>query len=267
MRQSSDGNYDYGIDAYSLRSQEQRPTLILIQAKFTDSLSTIAKGFQDFKRFLPVLERALESNEASVPVENKVLTNLRGDLNRLDRQTKDRLHFEFVVIHLCDDEKDVIDKHVKKTWNALLESLEDTFPDSQLLEIGPKQMGVVDAPPEPRWIPLSLDVVPVKVAGEESRNEMYFGIGKLHELVDIYGERRDSLFEKNVRYFVNSKKNTEGEGPSGKMKKTLASICIDATDDPSIFAFYHNGVTAIRHQFCVAFRAFGNRQLSVAFWC
>src|SRR5262245_49850847 len=62
LQQSSDGSYDFGIDAFHIA--ESTPlTLSLIQAKYTTSRSMIAKGFREFERALPDLVRMLEGIE------------------------------------------------------------------------------------------------------------------------------------------------------------------------------------------------------------
>src|SRR5438132_10685827 len=48
IQQSSDGSYDFGIDAYHLHggeSPDAPANLVLLQAKFTDSLAQITKGY------------------------------------------------------------------------------------------------------------------------------------------------------------------------------------------------------------------------------
>lgn len=244
MRQSSDGNYDFGMDAYYLdRGEDQRPKLVIIQAKFSDSLGEVIKGFKDLQRVIPKIKDALDSIEPTIPIENKVLTNLRGDVNRLDSKALDKLGFEFVVIHLCDEEKDVILNRTRKSRDELLGALEDVFSESEIVEIGPQDMGVIHRPPDAIYLPLSLESVTLIRGDGHERAQMYYGIGRLHELVEIYKQRRDSLFEKNVRYFINSKKNVSGEGPSAKMQETLERICVKAEDEPASFALYHNGIT------------------------
>jgi hypothetical protein len=76
---------------------------------------------------------------------------------------------------------------------------------------------------------------------------MLYGIGRLSELVELYRSRRDDLFEKNVRFFINKASNVE-RGPSAKMRDTLKDIAIDKRLEPELFAFFHNGVTLFADQ-------------------
>src|SRR5437867_10903963 len=61
MQQASDGNYDFGVDAFHLQIAEggKSPTLVLVQAKYTESLQLIAKGFKDLERALGEVKRCL----------------------------------------------------------------------------------------------------------------------------------------------------------------------------------------------------------------
>jgi hypothetical protein len=92
MQQSSDGNYDFGIDAFQLvKESDGKPsTLVLVQAKYTNSLQQIIKGFRDLEKSLPEVVRSLKAIGTEEPVQNKVLVNLRAALNRLDAETRRR---------------------------------------------------------------------------------------------------------------------------------------------------------------------------------
>jgi len=235
--------YDFGIDAFHLDRSEPQSKLIVIQAKHSDSLNYISKGFRDLEKCLPQLQVELAAVGSVVPIENKVLVNLRSDLNRLDTQVKKELNIEFVVIHLCDEDREIIGNRTRAAREDLKEAVDETFPDRVCVikDIGPHEMGPQQdiIAPSP-WIPLTVNTVPLPVTVGHS--EMYYGVGFLAELVEIYRQRRDALFSKNVRYFINKKSNIE-KGAAGKMKQTLKQICIDNSLEPEIFALYHNGVT------------------------
>jgi hypothetical protein len=84
---------------------------------------------------------------------------------------------------------------------------------------------------------LTLEAVGSSATHNGREVKMYYGIGKLSELVETYRSRRDLLFAKNVRYFLAKKSNLE-KGPSGQMRETLKHICIDQTLDPELFSFF-----------------------------
>jgi hypothetical protein len=240
-------NYDFGIDAYHLEGPEQNPTkLFIIQAKYSDFLSYISKGFKDLEKSLDQLERLLEGVGSDVPMENKVLVNLRAALNVLNAEVKKNLIIEFDVIHISDEDREIISNRVRQNKESLRDAVTNLFPDRKFIirdigvrDMGPRQEIVVPSP----WIKLHLNASPVQV-GLQNHEKMLCGVGYLCELVDLYVNRREALFSKNVRYFINKKRNIE-RGAAGKMRQTLKEICLNTQNptEPEIFAFYHNGIT------------------------
>ena len=197
------------------------------------------------EKALPQIDAELKGVGSVVQIENKVLVNLRSDLNRLDHALKNRLNIEFVVVHLCTDDREIISNRTRTARDGLREAVENLFSDRTCLikDVGPYEMGFQQEviAPSP-WIPLTLNTTSKPVSVGQAT--MYYGIGSLAELVEIYRQRRDALFSKNVRYFINKKSNIE-KGAAGKMKQTLTHICADCTLEPEVFALYHNGITIV----------------------
>ncbi|MBI2805512.1 MAG: AIPR family protein [Planctomycetes bacterium] len=243
MQQSSDGSYDFGIDAFNLNADGAHPILLLVQAKYSASVALVAKGFRELERALPELQRALEGIETSEPIQNKVLVNLRASLNRLDHAARAQVEIEFHVIHLCEDDEDILANRFREPIKRLSEAVTSLLDSHRCLikqvaprDLGPQQTIVV--PPEE--VQLHLDGGYPFPAGDSST--MYAGVGRLSDLVTLYLARRDNLFSRNVRYYLTSKKNTE-RGPAGKMRATLKEMCVDGTLPPERFALFHNGIT------------------------
>ncbi len=90
ITQSSDGNYDFGLDAFHLNDSSP-PTLVLVQAKFTSSLTLIAKGYADLGRALVELSRHIDGIATEAPIQNGVLRNLRARLNHLTQEARKSL--------------------------------------------------------------------------------------------------------------------------------------------------------------------------------
>jgi hypothetical protein len=251
MRQSAEHSaneegvrgYDFGIDAFHIERSEAQPRLIIVQAKYSNSLNYISKGFKDLEKCLLQLQAELVAVGSVVPLENKVLVNLRSDLNRLDPQIKKDLAIEFVVIHLCDEDREIIGNRTRTARESLKEALEEESSDRTCVikDIGPREMGEQqDIVAHSPWIHLTVNSTSMPVSVGQTL--MYYGVGFLVELVEIYRQRRDALFSKNVRYFINRKSNIE-KGAAGKMKQTLKQICAESNLEPEIFALYHNGIT------------------------
>jgi hypothetical protein len=246
LQQSSDGSYDFGIDAFHLIEAGKAgsaPRLVLVQAKYSDSLPLATKGFRELERALPELVRSLSGIETGEPIQNKVVVNLRAALNRLPPEARGKLELEFQVVHLCSEDETIVHHRLRETVERLSEALTDVLHahTSVIRHVSPRDLGppqVVVAPPE--TIPLRLAGAHEYTAGAAGR--MFLGIGRLADLIELYRARRDDLFSRNVRYYLTSKKNTE-KGPAGKMRATLKQICVEGSLEPERFAMFHNGVT------------------------
>ena len=246
LEQSSDGNFDFGIDAFHLyQSGDGRPSLLLMQAKYSESLPLIGKGVREIEKVLPEIGRSLDGMESETPIQNKVLVNLRAALNRLAPEARRDLELDLQVLHLSTEDEAILGVRLGQAMERLREAVGEALPNQvcRIRQVGPRDLGpaqVVVAPPEE--VPLQLDGVHRITAGEG--NAMFTGMGRLADLVDLYIQRRDDLFSRNVRYYLKSKKNTE-KGPAGKMRATLKQMCVEGRVDPELFALYHNGITMV----------------------
>jgi len=243
LAQSSDGSYDFGLDAFVLYDGEPPRKLLLLQAKYTESIRSIGDGFREFERkTLPEISKVLQATGSSVPVQNKVLVNLRAALNRLEPTVRARLRLDFRVLHLCNEDGAIISLKTKETRTRLSEGIREFLPryHCTIEDVGPGQMGLRQEVITPA-VKVRLSVQGIQSL-EAGNCRMFYGIGKLADLVDMYTTKRDYLFSKNVRYFLYSKSNME-KGAAGKMRETLKRICVEEQLEPEIFALYHNGVT------------------------
>ena len=240
LAQSSDGNYDFGIDGFHLADG---PKLILVQAKLTESLQLIAKGFKELERGLHEIARSLEGIGTEGHIQNKVLVNLSAVLNRLTPEERLGLVIELEVVHLSPVDDEVLANTFREVMGRLKEAVEHALPNNtcHIRQIGPGALGpaeVLVVPPEES--PLRLRGFHEFSAGECWK--MITGIGHLADLVDLYKVRRDDLFSRNVRYYLNSTTNTK-KGAAGKMRATLKAMCVEGKVEPERFAPFHNGVT------------------------
>lgn len=240
--------YDFGIDAFHLvREEGKSPILVLIQAKYSDSLNYVAKGIRDFKKGLKWLKYALHSAEAEYDKENKVLVNLRAELSQLSDADRTKVKLEFVVIHLNENDVDIVNNRTRDAQENLKEEIQGELSEV-VFKIKVEGPRAIENLPSPDILPSPLHEIRfegtlLSLDGSSDAG-MLQGIGRLSELVDLYRKRKEDLFSKNVRLFISSKKNTE-KGPSGKIRETLKAICVDkiAPLPPEIFALYHNGIT------------------------
>ena len=103
--------------------------LVLVQAKFSESIPAITVGLKDLERSLASLASALESSGAEINVENKVLINLRAALNRMSPEARKELRLDFHLLHLSDEDSTVFGQKVREKRTHLKEALEHFFPD------------------------------------------------------------------------------------------------------------------------------------------
>ena len=246
IQQSADiepRNYDFGVDAFHLYGGTPLTHLLLVQAKYSETTNLISNGFHELEKSLPEVKKILEGTGTDVPQQNKVLVNLRASVNQLDHSVREKLQLDLRVIHLNSQDTLVIGEKTRDARSRLREAVERLLPDrvSMIREVGPPDMG----PRQETTAPASgitLTVEKLQDYTADSESKMYLGLGRLSELVELYNKRRDALFAKNVRYYLQSKKNVE-KGPAGKMRETLKQICVENKLAPELFAFYHNGVT------------------------
>jgi hypothetical protein len=238
--------HDFGLDAYHFLRQDGRPRLFLFQAKYSGSISEVKKGFRDLKKLPARLRRLIENLESDENKENKVIINLRRDLNLLSPEERKSLILDFMVLHLCQEDHEIVSNETSHSRSELGEQIEAELPDHafNLGHVGPGKMdfGVDETSVPPPWVHLELTVAETIARHNNTEAQMLYGVAKLSELVTMYSLRRDTLFSKNVRYFIKNAKNTE-RGPSAKIRETLTQMCIKGTIDPALFAFFHNGVT------------------------
>jgi hypothetical protein len=248
-RQGNNGpGFDFGIDGFCLTIEKDNyPILTLVQAKFSDDIRYIAKGVRDFQKSIAWLKRALYQEESDFPQENKVLVNLRSALAKLPEEERRTLKLYFVVLHLSEEDDAILNNRTRDAQEELEDLIRTSLPDHSFkirLE-GPR---AIEKTPPPENAPIPAHTIDfegiVMGAGAGEFATMYLGVGRLSQLVEIYKSRKDDLFSKNVRSFLNTTRNTV-KGPSGKMKSTLRAMCItqEAEVPPEGFALYHNGIT------------------------
>ncbi|MDD5065656.1 MAG: AIPR family protein [bacterium] len=239
--------FDKGIDAFHInKTKGSSPVLYIIQSKYSSSPEYVRQGLKDFYKALEWLKMAITSPEADFERENKVLVNLRAELDRLNIEEKTAIKIYFVLIHLSELPLEVLYNKYSSALDDLKEEIRHVFQERQtkiILE-GPSE--IVKAP-LPENCPSMQEKIYFQgesiIIPKSDSTTMYIGLGHLHDLVVLYETRKEDLFSKNVRMFITGKKNVE-KGPSGKMRETLGLMCLnDSKIMPEMFSLYHNGVT------------------------
>ena len=94
--------YDFGLDAFHIDLKTDPPRLLLIQAKYSESIPSIGRGYRDLARAIPAVASLIDGNLVEAR-ENKIITNIRSAVHRLAPGICDQLALDFVVLHLSED--------------------------------------------------------------------------------------------------------------------------------------------------------------------
>ncbi|MSQ97242.1 MAG: hypothetical protein EXR98_22185 [Gemmataceae bacterium] len=158
---------DWGLDAFFLESQASGSVkLHLIQAKYYDALSAIAKGFKELEKCLPRIAAALDG--VGYPeIENKVYVNLRATLQKLRKDDGARIvpDFEFTVIHLNEQDPMLVRANCRKEIDDLKEEFRTVFSDARCTVdlVGPSQVDITDRVDSvDDWFSLTLKATPLR---------------------------------------------------------------------------------------------------------
>jgi len=239
VKRAPGGAYDFGIDGFHLEEGE-KPILHLFQAKFTSSRAEIKKGFDGFCKAMELLPELLDRHACSAPQQNTLLPRLALLLDQ-HADLIPKLVLNFRVLHLSDEDSTSLEQYLRPTLERFDDNASNHVPDhicravfaSPATELSDGDSSRI--PPEAQSI---------RFKGQDLNAGLgtaYFaGIGYLADLVRLYTLSGESLFAKNVRFYL---RRQEQSGPAKYMRQTLRGICIDKKLPPEQFAILHNGVT------------------------
>ncbi len=242
---SSDGSFNLGLDGFYIQEKEDRMILTLVQAKFSEEVSQIVKALTEIGRFIPKLSQILDSFDN--PVENRdILTKrLKQRIKSTSVFSAKPLEISALVLSLNSGSVDDISPKIEKNKTELFNLFEKqitnpniVFSLSVLTLYNLIENGKIDSRRPAKPFEIHFDG-----SDEIDMNNSTFlsGFGRLPDLVSLYEQKGNQLFEKNVRLYLFGKRN-EVKGPAGKIKETLESINTGKFA-PEKFAFLHNGVT------------------------
>lgn len=238
----SDGNFDFGLDGFHIQEKTDKTILSLVQAKFTDDINQIKKGINDINRFIPSLSKFLKGLESDNYKENILVKRLRPRIGKFEVSDDKPLEVDAYVICLSNLSSELIETKSNTNRIDLFKTFEKEI-DNPNVVLSLKILGLenlietteVRRPSKPFEIHFN-------GSDEIDMGESVFlsGLGKLSDLVELYEQKGNQLFDKNVRLFLYGKKNEKG--PAGKIKETLDLINTGKFPAEK-FAFLHNGIT------------------------
>jgi len=242
LNQVAFGGNDYGVDGFYF--DEEKRNLYIFQFKYTTS----------YTQFKGPLQRLIDLGMQQIFVtpnkdssKNQILLQLRSCLLE-NRVQIDQIFFRFVFTGNPDeaDRSQVLDR--------LREDLEDKKHLIDQFFAGREVQVVVDFRSSsgrvgtlrtPRHdstftIPLS-DLVVLKSPDGQKMHICFIRIADLNQMHSALGSR---FFDRNIRYGLG-----ESEAVNRAISRALRAIIIDQKEDPSIFAFNHNGITLFAERF------------------
>lgn len=237
LDQSSLGSNDFGIDGwyYDTKTNE----LFVYQSKLTDSKGLALRGLKDLTTALSYLEKIIVHKEVGKIPTNKSIYNLYIELSKNIETLK---KISFILISPLNP-NDLLDA-------PEVNEAETTIRESKLFKVLYEKGGRISldiqeynfeksiAPSNKKYTINKLDNSVIRL-----RNNSFLEITfiPIYNLVQLYRQRGDILFHKNVRLSLYDYKDAKNRVVT-PMETTLDQICKGQLN-PNIFPFYHVGIT------------------------
>lgn len=241
LNQVAFGGNDYGIDGFHF--DPERRNLYLFQFKRSDS-HALFKG--TFKRLIEDGVARIFTTPNRDEHKNQLLLQLRSCLHE-NRSMIDQVCFRFVF---TGDPQEAERSTVLDTLREQLENkkylAEEFFKPREvgfLIEYRSTQgkVGTVRSARGTSSFTVAMDdLVVLDGPGGE---KMHVGFIRLADLDMMHRAIGPRFFDSNIRYGLG-----ESEAVNRAIGRTLKSIVIDQIEEPSIFAFNHNGITLFAEQ-------------------
>lgn len=221
---------DFGIDCWDF--SDDKTLLKIFQAKYSESPALVATSLTVFaQKSMPFLfGDSIKINAAQEVSKLKSIIN--DNIKRIKR-------VEFIVISKLPRDKIESSETYKKEKVKLLSEIDNNTAIKKynivvdILSLSPEDLPS-ELPPLAEY-PLSCKDTPII---SHRDHELRILLIPLFDLIKLYELRGMSLFAKNVRYFLGDKNEV-----SEKIQETLTKIAIKKELAPSIFTFYHLGIT------------------------
>lgn len=236
VNQVAFGGHDYGVDGFHF--DEERRNLYLFQFKYSTSHG----------QFKGSLQRLIDSGMERIFVapnrddeKNQLLMQLRACLIE-NRAKMDQIYFRFVFTGNPEEAErsPVLDKLREDLENK--KYLVDQF-------FGERRVGFVvefrsasgrvGLIREPKPVkPFDLPLTDLMVMDGPEGQKMHIGFIRLVDLHTMHRELGPRFFDSNIRYGLG-----ESEAVNRAISGALKRIVIEKAEQPSVFAFDHNGIT------------------------
>lgn len=237
LDQSSLGSSDYGIDGWYFDIKKNE--LFIYQSKLTDNKGLALRGLKDLTNAMSYLEKIIVHGDVGKIPTNKSIYNLYMELSKNGTHLK-KISFILVTSFNPNDLLDA--PEVSQTETLIRES--------ELYKIIHEKGGKISldieeynfekaiAPSNKKYAINKIDNSVIRLRNNSSLEITYIPI---YNLVQLYRQRGDILFHKNVRLSLYDFKDAKNKVVN-PMEATLDQICKGELS-PNIFPFYHVGIT------------------------
>lgn len=239
LDQSSRSGNDNGIDAWYY--DETKNELFIYQSKLTESKVQTLKGLKDLENAREWLEKVVIDGELDrVPDDNHCLFNLYTHLPKF-RQVIKKINFVLISLYDKMELEDSEDYEIFE--NELVKSRLNSFFVSNLKG---RLNFYFEAYNTEKNIPSKIKVysiskIPQSQISLSNKAHLDLAYIPLYNLVELYRQRGNVLFDKNVRLSL-MKTREARERLVNPMLETLNKIVTRKLSE-SIFPFYHIGIT------------------------
>lgn len=238
LDQTSRSSNDHGIDAWY--HDDGQDELFVYQSKLTVNKALALKGVVDLGRARHWLEEVLVQGKVdSAPADNNCLFNLYTHLGTV-RASLTKINFillSLVEENALEDSFQYADFQTETAKSALNGFIRK---NSGKLDFAVSEYNL------DHGIPAKIKTYPIQKIPNtrvELRKNAQLDLAyvTLYSLVELYRQRGDVLFDKNVRLSLSGNKEAR-ERLVNPMTQTLELIC-SGKNSPSFFPFCHIGVT------------------------
>ncbi len=239
LDQSSRSSNDHGIDAWFYN--EISNELYIYQSKLSNSKTQALYGFGDLDASRQWLEQVIITGTTEkAPTDNQCLYNLYLKLGQFRKNVK-KIHFILISLYNQNEIEDSVE--FEKLKNDLIKSALNTYITKTLK--GSLVLDTCEYNLEKR-LPESVKIYPIdKIPNTEinirANANLNLAYIKLESLIQLYRQRGDILFDKNVRLSLLSNKEAR-QRLVHPMEETFIAIT-EGKLSPNIFPFYHIGIT------------------------
>jgi hypothetical protein len=239
LDQSSRNGNDHGIDAWFYNDVSNE--LHVYQSKLTESKTLVLRGLNDLDSSRQWIEQVIVAGTVNkIPNTNHCLFNLYTKLGMI-RGSVRKIHFSLISLFSANEVED--SSEYQEFEKTLVKSNLNSHIHQQLS--GKLLLDACEYNLE-HSVPIGVKVYPIhKIPNAQvdlrTHSHLDLAYVTLDSLVQLYRQRGNVLFDKNVRLSLLGNKEAR-ERLVHPMEETLEAITSGKLH-PNIFPFYHIGIT------------------------